>query len=170
MELSATSKNLNQGFQQPTNLTKGTYTLKFDYAPKKSFNPYVSTFFVFFNGREVAKIRPVVKGIQTEMFTVKAKEGLNIVEFVDASHNPAQGAVIDNVGLYGWKINKVRTKEVDAVAVGGTVTWSTVQKLDYVTSQLDKDESSRGQAATGWCPLSHKKVGNWIQVSTESLK
>lgn len=76
MNLAATDpKVMNQGHMQAVTLTEGQYILKFDYAPRQSFDPEVSTFFVYFNGIEIAKIRPSVKGVKTLKLSVQAEEG-----------------------------------------------------------------------------------------------
>lgn len=167
MELGTDSNTLNQGFKQTANLTKGTYTLKFDYAPRQKNEPEVSTFLVYFNGIEIVRIRPPVKGITTQRLTVHAENGLNIVEFVDASTVPGIGAVIDNVGLYGQKRNLAMPKEVDAVSAGGVVTMSSVWDENYHMYQLDSE--GVGLEIGCWHPK-NTLPGNWIQVATESLK
>ena len=65
MELATDGKIVNQGFMQAVNMTEGTCILKFNYAPRDKSSPKVSTFFVYFNGREVAKYRPAARGIKT---------------------------------------------------------------------------------------------------------
>ena len=45
-------------FKQNINLYEGKFELRFDYSPKKAYNPEESTFYVYFNGVEVLKVLP----------------------------------------------------------------------------------------------------------------
>ena len=167
MELATDGKIVNQGFKQLVNLTKGTYLLKFDFAPRKLDDPEVSMFYVYFNSQEIAKFRPSIKQIQTSELTVEGIDGENVLEFVDATTITGQGAVIDNVGIYRQKRSQVMPKEVDAVSAGGVVTMSTVWDENCNMYQLDNE--GVGLEIGSWC-AKNNLVGNWIQVATESLK
>ena len=151
MELATNKKTLNQGFKQMVNLTKGTYTLKFDYAARENIPPESSMFFVYFNGKEMAKFRPGAYGIKTEELEVEGNDGHNIVEFVDATGTPSGGAVIDNVGLYAWKKNKLATKEIEAVSAGGIVTMSSIWDTNFDMYQLDRVLDWVEIEFSAWC-------------------
>lgn len=167
MELATGEKNVNQGFKQIVNLTKGTYLLKFDFAPRKLNDPEVSMFYVYFNSQEIAKFRPSIKQVQTSELTVEGIDGENILEFVDATTVIGYGAAIDNVGIYRKKRSQVVPKEVDAVSAGGVVTMSTVWDENHNMYQLDNE--GVGTEIGCWASK-YNLVGSWIQVATESLK
>jgi hypothetical protein len=104
--------------------------------------------------------------------TVIAVDGENVVEFVDANtKKKPKGAIIDNVGVFGWKKNALAAvKEIDAVMAGGSVSWSSFLNEYHDMYQLDRDETSRGIDQTGWCPITYTAIGSWIQVTTETPK
>jgi hypothetical protein len=90
----------------------------------------MSSFSVYLNGLEVAKIRPPKKGIRTQRVTVAGEAGENFLEFFQMTPDPA-GVVIHNVFL--------ERKKVDAVSAGGVVTMSSVWDPNHNMYQLDRE-------------------------------
>ena len=120
MELDS-NKN-GHSYSQVMNLTEGKYELKMDYAPRHSKQPQESSFTIYFNGVEIANIRPDLYGVTTVLFTVLGRNGPNVLEFVDKGSVDNYGAAIDNVGIFAWKTNKLCIKEIMAVEAGYPVT------------------------------------------------
>ena len=54
----------------------------------------------------MTQIRPSKFGEVTALFTVYGHSGANTLEFEDISKVDAYGALIDNVGVFGWNSNK----------------------------------------------------------------
>ena len=89
--------------------------------------------------------------------TVEGAEGINSLEFVDASTSEKKsGAIIDDVGLYPWKKNNFNVKEIEAVGAGFSVTASTWANFHYMDPQLDADESNTRDKYSCWCPIKSK--------------
>lgn len=123
----------------------------------------MSSFKVYFNDLEIAKIRPHSHQASTIVFKVFGRTGLNSLEFVDAGIADGKGALIDNVGVYGWKRNNIVMKETEAVGAGFPVTASSWLNVEHMDPQLDADESNTGNKYPCWGPLNHKVIGgHWI--------
>ena len=52
-------------------------------------------------------VRPNQHGVTTITQTVNGRNGINTLEFLDNGKIDKVGAVIDNVGIYPWKINDI---------------------------------------------------------------
>lgn len=120
----------------------------------------MSSFSVYLNGLEVAKIRPPSKGIRTQRVTVAGEAGENFLEFVQMK--PDLAVVIQNVCL---EKKQVEPEEVDAVSAGGVVTMSSVLDANSNMYQLNREGLNIG----AWRSKSNT-IGNWIQVATENMK
>ena len=94
-------------FRQQTILYDGKFELKFDYAPRSSYPVSESSFYVYFNGLEILKVRPDLQGVTTVVVTVNGRAGPNVLEFVENGKMKNYGAAVDNVGIYEWKSNKL---------------------------------------------------------------
>jgi hypothetical protein len=89
--------------------------------------------------------------------TVEGAEGINSLEFVDASTSEKKsGAIIDDVGLYPWKRNNFNVKEIEAVGAGFSVTASTWLNVHHMDPQLDADESNTRDVYPCWGPIRYK--------------
>ena len=66
------------------------------------------------------------------------------------------GAVIDNVGVYPWKLNDVQYKEVRAVASGHHVSASSFYDKKHWNYQINA--AGHGQYPC-WCPINLCSVG-----------
>ena len=77
--------NNGYAFRQSVILYEGKFDLVFDYAPKSisssisSDQLEESSFYVYFNGVEVLKIRPDLQEVTTVVVTVNGREGNNVL-------------------------------------------------------------------------------------------
>ena len=109
------------------------------------------------------RVRPNIYGVRTITATVKGRNGINTLEFLDTGSVNAHGAAIDNVGVHPWKINDVCDHEIEAVGAGYPVTSISVLNFNHNHYQLDSGEPGHAYA---WCPVRYKSSGQWIQVSS----
>ena len=161
MELDADKSG--HSYRQVMNLTEGKYKLKMDYAPNYSQPPQESSFTIFFNGVEIANIRPDLYGVTTLLLTVLGRNGPNVLEFVDRGTVDNYGAAVDNVGIFAWKTNKLCIKEIMAVEAGYPVTPISVYTLKHNNYRLDSGEPGQTYA---WCPIRYSSPNQWIKVSS----
>ena len=114
-------------FRQQMTLYQGKFELKFNYAARTGHPAEESSFYVYFNGVEILKIRPDLHGLTTIVMTVNGRDGPNVLEFVDNGKIKYPGAAVDNVGIYAWKTNKFcQVQEIEAVGAGYPIEFSSV--------------------------------------------
>ena len=142
-----------QSYQQIVNLTKGKYELKFEYAPIRNTAADLTSFSVYFNGMQVANIRPFLPGVTTVVLTLNGRNGPNSLEFVDVGGG---SLLLDNVGVHPWKTNDICFKKVYAVRTGYPVTTISYYHKNYQNYQLDAGSPGMAYA---WVPVNYRTKG-----------